>query len=290
MGQENNTGDNAGNGGNSNSGGTNARLTEAECIANKTFFETYGLYPGKYDVDTNDSMYREYKSEINVNGECTFEIYQPSYGSDMSSSKPKLKNWSLNLDLNSKKIIWECYNLVDGNNTLNRTWTGTFSKFDFKYSDKNINKHFYIYWRNDTSSSEDDDTCFRGELPKEAFLLGGHEDCSGFRTEKQDLCTLNGIEHGEFTVNNDENQKLNISENRMEYIDSTSNIHLIYDFVNETVYNVNTDLNYIIAEVPGSSGNGNFNLTIALYKNSKNDFNTTIITKASNKYTFTLRK
>ena len=91
MGQENNTGDNAGNGGNSNSGGTNARLTEAECIANKTFFETYGLYPGKYDVDTNDSMYREYKSEINVNGECTFEIYQPSYGSDMSSSKPKLK-------------------------------------------------------------------------------------------------------------------------------------------------------------------------------------------------------
>ena len=76
----------------------------------------------------------------------------------------------------------------------------------------------------------------------------------------------------------------------MEYIDSTSNIHLIYDFVNETVYNVNTDLNYIIAEVPGSSGNGNFNLTIALYKNSKNDFNTTIITKASNKYTFTLRK
>ena len=229
MGQENNTGDtNAGSGGNSNSGGTNEGLTEEECVANKTFYETYGLYPGTYDFTFPNLG--DTHAEINANGICTFE---------RNERLTNFKSTSIDVDLNTKHIV---YNTYYNNDDVFSSTTGTFSKFDFDYSNKNRNKNFSVYYKPDNSSSSDD-RYFVGYLPKEAFKLGGHEDCSGFRTENQDFITLNGLEHGQFTVNNDENQKLIISENRIEYIDSTSTTHLIYDFVSETVYNSNTGKN-----------------------------------------------
>ena len=230
MGKENNSGDtnNGENTGDNN--GTNSNLSSI-CNDNKTFFETYGIYPGKYEISVIDNAF-VYKSEINANGTCIFEMYQ--YNDYIQSM---YKSADCSVDLKSNEYVHYSYTAAG---SKGNPITGVFSKFDFFYSDKDLSKKVFVYFRTSTMEPEDEDSYFATYLPKEAFKLGGHEDCTGFRTEKQDFITLNGMEYGEFTLNNDENQKLNISENRIEYINSTSNTHLIYDFANETIYDVNT--------------------------------------------------
>lgn len=262
MGKEIDSGD-TNTGGQDSNNGSNSNLST--CDTNKFFYDKYGLYPGTYDFIIPNGSQDEYKSEINSNGICIFERY-----------------WLVNnnrvlidchhIDLNSSEVIKKEYS-SDGSGTIRYNITGTLLKLDMAYFEKDLgynqvlslSKEITIYYK---MKSGNEQSYVLSYLPKEAFKLDGHEDCSGFRTDKQDFCTSNEFEHGKFVANKDENQSLIISENRIEYNDSTSNIHLVCDFENEIVYDVNTGSSAIIASVLKHAYNIQINF---FYKDSGDD-------------------
>lgn len=234
MGQENNSGD-TNNGGNTGDNNDN-NIISSECNANKEFFDKYKLYPGEYSQSYLSSGIKyENKIEIKLNGDLIISTFKDG-------------NYSHTTKMN---FISNEYS----QKTATKESVGVLKKFNVNYSNDTLNKEILISYKAGSISFDDMPLV----LPKEAFKLGGHEDCTGFRAEQQDYCALNGLKYGEYTVKNyingsNRNVIVNISENKITYNEENKGYDFTIDLANETIYNSSSS--WILRKTEKSESNG----------------------------------
>lgn len=169
-------------GGQDSNNGSNSNLST--CDTNKFFYDKYGLYPGTYnayfaiDTSVNLNSFNNYNKVI-----CTIDT------NEIFRIKNSTDDGTLGIfNLNTNVCSYESEEI----NSIYKI-----SKFTNNYSEESLNKIIVF----DCENENTDKFAMKILLPKNAFKLNGHSDCSGFNVEEKDFLSVHGIKESE--VSND---------------------------------------------------------------------------------------